>query len=61
MGEKQTEKTDQGGEKGKSSYVSVQLECMEFLLGMDEESTNCLGVTIKERAGMADIILGGLL
>lgn len=61
VGEKQTEKSDQGGEKGKSSYVSDQLECMEFLLGMDEESTKSLGVTIKGRAGADGIIVGGLL
>jgi len=40
------------------SLVNDQLECMEIHLGMDEEPTESLWISIKERAGTGDIIVG---
>ena len=44
--------------RGSTLYVREQLECMELCLGIEEEPTESSLVSIKERTGKGDIILG---
>jgi len=46
---------------GVALCVNDQLECIQLRSGVDEEPTKSLRVRIKGRAGIGDIIVGGLL
>jgi len=42
---------------GLDHYVRGQLECLEFCLGMNDESTESLSIRIKEQTKVGDIVV----